>query len=211
MCNVDLTVLVCSNVDVCSSCLLPPDTSLTPYTLLHTVSTVRTFWEIGGLLYWLDVPYSVWNEIRANPSYSSEDEKRMAVLHYSLQTLPGMSWGKIAGVLWCLEEHTALESVRQYLPHKPGDYIHVTCIYSLVLVVCIDVHVLVVAWARVPHRICWHSYNVQPERLHHNCANISYATTNLLPFIRKALKRESVEQPLTYEPALHLHIVRRQP
>ena len=24
-------------------------------------------------------------------------------------------------------------------------------------------YVLVVAWARVPHRICWHSYDVQPE------------------------------------------------
>ena len=39
-------------------------------------------------------------------------------------------------------------------------------------------HVLVVAWARVPHRICWQSYDVQPEGrrpegLHHNCANIS--------------------------------------
>ena len=54
--------------------------------------------------------------------------------------------------------------------------------------------VLVVAWARVPHRICWHSYDVQPEGrrpegLHHNCANIScvstraHATTNLLPFL----------------------------
>ena len=127
---------MCSNVDVCSSCLLPPDTSLTPHTLLHAVSTVRNFWEIGslaslGLLGWLNVPLSVRDEIRASPSYSSEDEKRTAVLQYSLQTAPGMSWGKIAGVLWFLEEHTALETVRQYLPHKPGDYITCTVLYWL--------------------------------------------------------------------------------
>ena len=122
---------MCSNVDVCSSCLLPPDTSLTPHTLLHAVSTVRNFWEIDGLLYYLDVPYLVRDEIRSSPSYSSEDEKRMAGLLYSLQSLPGMSWGKIAGVLWYLEEHTALETVRQYLPHKPGDYITCTVLYWL--------------------------------------------------------------------------------
>ena len=121
---------MCSNVDVCSSCLLPPDTSLTPHTLLHAVSTVRNFWD-GGLLRCLDVPGSVQDEIRASPSYSSEDEKRMAGLQYSLQTAPGMSWGKIAGVLWYLEEHTALETVRQYLPHQHGDYITCTVLYWL--------------------------------------------------------------------------------
>ena len=121
---------MCSNVDVCSSCLLPPDTSLTPHTLLHAVSTVRDFWEKDGLLS-LGVPYRVRIEIRGSPSYSSEDEKRMSVLQYSLQTLPGMSWGRIAGLLWRLEEHTALETVRQYLPHKPGDYITCTVLYWL--------------------------------------------------------------------------------
>ena len=121
---------MCSNVDVCSSCLLPPDTSLTPHTLLHAVSTVRNFW-VGGLLILLGVPNSVRYKIRGSPSYSSEDDKMTAVLQYSLQTLPGMSWGNIAGVLWFLEEHTALETVRQYLPHKPGDYITCTVLYWL--------------------------------------------------------------------------------
>ena len=82
-----------------------------------------------GLLDCLYVPRKVWEEIRASSSYSSEDEKRMAVLQYSLQTLPGMSWGKIAGVLWYLGEHTALETIRQYLPHKPGQYIASIVLY----------------------------------------------------------------------------------
>ncbi|CAI8010665.1 hypothetical protein GBAR_LOCUS6997 [Geodia barretti] len=57
------------------------------------------------------------NQIRDSRSYSSEEEKRVAGLQYCLQTVPGVSWGRIAGVLWFMEEHTALETVRQYLPH----------------------------------------------------------------------------------------------
>ena len=59
-------------------------------------------------------------QIRQTSSYSTEDEKKKAVLKYSLQTLPGMSWGRIAGVLWFLDEHTALETVKQQLSHRPG-------------------------------------------------------------------------------------------
>ena len=106
--------------------VLPPDTSLTPHTLLHAVSTVRQFWEYGssgaGLLWCLDVPWSVIDQIGDSQSYSSEDEKRMAGLQYCLQTVPGVSWGRIAGVLWEMEEHTALETVRQYLPPKHGEH-----------------------------------------------------------------------------------------
>ena len=105
--------------------VLPPDASLTPHTLLHAVSTVRRFLDIygdGGLLLCLSVPWSVIEQIRDSRSYSSEDEKRMAGLQYYLQTLPGVSWGRIAGVLWKMEEHTALETVRQYLPPKHGEH-----------------------------------------------------------------------------------------
>ena len=99
--------------------VLPPDASLTPHTLLPPLSTVRQFWEYGLLDYL--VPVSVMDHIRASQSYSSEDEKRVAGLQYYLQTVPGASWVRIASVLWYLEEHTALETVRQYLPHTHGE------------------------------------------------------------------------------------------
>ena len=101
--------------------VLPPDASLTPHTLLPPLSTVRKFWEYNGLLSNLAVPGSVLNRIRASQSYSSEDEKRVAGLQYYLQTVPGASWVMIASVLWFMEEHTALETVRQYLPHTHGE------------------------------------------------------------------------------------------
>ena len=102
--------------------VLPADASLTPHTLLHALSSVRWFWGSGGLLVCLGVPWSVIRQISDSQSYSSEDEKRMAGLQYCLQTLPSVSWGRIACVLWRLEEHTALETVRQYLPPKHGEH-----------------------------------------------------------------------------------------
>ena len=61
-------------------------------------------------------------QIRASRSYLSEEENRVAGLQYCLQTVPGVSWGRIASMLWYLEEHMALETVRQYLPHIHGQY-----------------------------------------------------------------------------------------
>ncbi|CAI8020102.1 hypothetical protein GBAR_LOCUS12027, partial [Geodia barretti] len=95
------------------------DDSLTPHTLLPAVSSVRQFWRGDdelGLLEVLGVPQSVMDDIRASPSHPTEEEKRIAGLQYYLQTVPGASWEEIAGVLWYLEEHTALEEVRQHLP-----------------------------------------------------------------------------------------------
>ena len=101
-------------------CSSLPDDSLTPHTLLPAVSSVRLFWrrddDEWGLLERLGVPYSVMDDIMASPSHSTEEEKRIAGLQYYLQTLPGASWETIAGELWFMEEHTALEEVRQHLP-----------------------------------------------------------------------------------------------
>ena len=86
------------------------------------MATVRAFWVVSGLLWYLGVPVSVMEQIRVSRSYSSEEKERVAGLQYCLQTVPGVSWGRIAGVLWYLKEHTALETVRQYLPQTHGQY-----------------------------------------------------------------------------------------
>ena len=101
-------------------CSSLPDDSLTPHTLLPAVSSVRLFWrrddDEWGLLERLGVPWSVMDDISASPSHSTEEEKMFAGLQYYLLTLPGASWEDIAGELWSMEEHTALEEVRQHLP-----------------------------------------------------------------------------------------------
>ena len=103
-----------------------PDDSLTPYTLLPAVSTVTEFWwrdddDEWGLLELLGVSQSVMDDIRASPLYSTEEEKRIAGLQYYLHTVPSASWEVIAGGLWRMEEHTALEEVIQYLPPAHGE------------------------------------------------------------------------------------------
>ena len=101
-----------------------PDDSLTPHTLLPAVSTVTKFWRSDdeyGLLEVLCVPQSVMDDIRTSPLYSTEEEKRIAGLQYYLHIVPRASWEDIAGALWGLEEHTALEEVRQYLPPAHGE------------------------------------------------------------------------------------------
>ena len=85
------------------------------------MSSVRQFWYGVGLLDYLGVPVSVQYQIRDSPAYFSEEERRMAGVEYYLQTVPGASWGRVAGMLWYRGDHTALEAVRQYLPHKHGE------------------------------------------------------------------------------------------
>ena len=81
------------------------------------MSSVTQFWEYG-LPSLLGVPYSVRSQIRDSSAYSSEEEKRMAGVEYYLQTVPGASWGRVAGVLWFLGEHAALEAVKQFPPQS---------------------------------------------------------------------------------------------
>ena len=77
--------------------------------------------DVLGLLQVLGVPWSVMDNMRASPSHSTEEVKRTAGLQYYLQTVPGASWEVIAGVLWSMEEHTALEEVRQHLQPTCGE------------------------------------------------------------------------------------------
>ena len=106
---------------------LSPDDSLSLNSLTTAVSTVKQFWDV---LMYLGVPDSVRKNIRRSGSYSSEEDKREAGLQYYLQTLPDVTWGRIAGGLWRLGACTALETVKQYLPHTHGQYQSV-CVYFM--------------------------------------------------------------------------------
>ena len=60
------------------------------------------------------------DEISASADYQTEEEQKKAVLLYYLDTVPQPSWQTVAGALYGREEVTALEAVKVFLKHTPG-------------------------------------------------------------------------------------------
>ena len=70
----------------------------------------------------LGVPGSVYLQIMENPSYSTEEERREAMIAYFLNNIPLASWATLAGRLYWKERSVSLEAVRKYLHHTTGQY-----------------------------------------------------------------------------------------
>ena len=70
----------------------------------------------------LGVPDSVYPQIKANPSYSTQEERREAMILYFLNNIPLASWATLAGRLYRKEQSVSLEAVRKYLHHTTGQY-----------------------------------------------------------------------------------------
>ena len=101
------------------------DSTLTINNLLQALASVHDWHSLGcGDVYvgtGLGVPDAVCNEIMASADYQTEEEKKKAMLLYYLRTVPQTSWQTIAGVLYRREEEvTALEAVKVFLKHTPG-------------------------------------------------------------------------------------------
>ena len=92
------------------------DTSLTPQNIFQATSDVNSVY----LRSCLQVPYSVYCQINANPSYPTEDKRKAAVIVYYLNTIPLASWATLAGGLYEVQKHVSLEAVRKYLHHTTG-------------------------------------------------------------------------------------------
>ena len=92
------------------------DASLTPHNILTATSTA----VLGGLCNCLGVRVSVYDQIMANSSYSTEEERREALIVYFLNTIPLASWATLARELYKREERHSLEAVRKYLHHTTG-------------------------------------------------------------------------------------------
>ena len=95
---------------------LSPDASLT----LRSVYQVTSAVAYDALNNCLDVPYSVYFQIGANPAYPTEEKKREALIAYFLHSLPHVSWAMLAGRLYYREKHSSLEAAREYLQHTTG-------------------------------------------------------------------------------------------
>ena len=65
-------------------------------------------------MFYLDVPVSAIN-------YSHTDDQIMEdIMRYWLQYGPNPSWSTLAGVLYYMEEHTALKRVMEYIQQPTG-------------------------------------------------------------------------------------------
>lgn len=61
-----------------------------------------------------DIPESKLHEIKQQPT--SEQEKSYSVVEYLVNTMPDISWKKLAEVLYEKFEERAVAVVKQYLP-----------------------------------------------------------------------------------------------
>ena len=115
-----LSPFIPSSLPLSSSLISSPhstsDASLTPQNIFQATSNV----DYGVLDLRLEVPYSVYLQINANPSYPTEEKRREAMIVYYLNTIPLASWATLAGRLYRMEEHVSLEAVRKYLHHTTG-------------------------------------------------------------------------------------------
>ena len=79
------------------------------------LSTVGQFWNV---LKYLRVPGTVIDQIKCRKL--GEVEEKVEGLRYYLETVPGASWGRIAGALWFAEEHEALKSITAIVQQMRG-------------------------------------------------------------------------------------------
>ena len=98
---------------------IPPDLTLTPSNMSAVLHTVQELKRLGYVV--LDLPFSVYWSIKSRISFSHDDQRREALINHYLLYYPLASWAHLAGMLYYMEEHTALQEVRQYITQQTGD------------------------------------------------------------------------------------------
>ena len=101
------------------------DGTLTTSNVCQALASVKD-WRNLGYAGGLGIPLAVGDDIRDNRPNKTEEEKKTEMLVYYLHTVPQASWQTIAGALYYREEVTALEAVKRFLHHTPGQLTHDT-------------------------------------------------------------------------------------
>ena len=101
------------------------DGTLTTSNVCQALASVKD-WRNLGYAGGLGVPGAVCDDIRDNRPNKTEEEKKTEMLVYYLLTVPQASWQTIAGALYNREEVTALEAMKRFLHHTPGQLTHDT-------------------------------------------------------------------------------------
>ena len=116
-----------SNIYLLCVCMFfLPDGTLTTSNVCQALASVKDWHSLGYYNGGLCVPPAVGDDIRDNRPNKTEEEKKTEMLVYYLHTMPQASWQTIASALYYMEEVTALEAVKRFLHHTPGQLTHDT-------------------------------------------------------------------------------------
>ena len=96
------------------------DGTLTTSNVCQALASVKDWHSLGVSV------GAVRDDIRDKRPNKTEEEKKTEMLVYYLHTVPQASWQTIAGALYYREEVTALEAVKRFLHHTPGQLTHDT-------------------------------------------------------------------------------------
>ena len=129
--NIKINIEINSINNSCSNIYLfyvfLSDGTLTTSNVCQALASVKDWHSLGYYTGGLGVPGAVCNDIRDNRPNKTEEEKKTEMLVYYLHTMPQASWQTIAGALYYMkEEVTALEAVKRFLHHTPGQLTHDT-------------------------------------------------------------------------------------
>ena len=102
------------------------DGTLTTSNVCRALASVKDWYSLGYYTGGLGISPTVHDDIRDNRPNKTEEEKKTEMLVYYLHTVPQASWQTIAGALYKREEVTALEAVKRFLHHTPGQLTHDT-------------------------------------------------------------------------------------
>ena len=102
-------------VSVSALSLLPADSSLTLPNVTTVVAPVRNWKSLGG---WLEVPSVKRDEIGSK--YSTDVQKKEALMDYWLRCCPIVSWSELAGGLHYREEKKPLQLIQRHLKKTTG-------------------------------------------------------------------------------------------
>ena len=105
---------------------VPTDPNLNVKTLMSLLSTV----SVNILGYCLEIPFSKRTEIQQK--IKTEGDQRQTLVQWYLDYSPIADFTDLAGMLYYLEETSALDQVKRYVQTVPGmSYNIIVCISSV--------------------------------------------------------------------------------
>ena len=101
---------------------------LSPYSSDHSftrqnISMVTATVNDGQLAGILQVPRSIWDEIREKTSTSADF--REGAIEYCVQYSPQATWAELAGRLYYREYGEALAAARRFIKRMPGNCVYI--------------------------------------------------------------------------------------